>query len=163
MSKSIRVVDNNTKFKLRVAGLLIKDNQLLVDEANNCGFKCLPGGYVQLLESTTIALEREMFEELGFQIEVDKLYGIIENFFVNKYSENVHEICFYYLVNAKDNKILDQNKFNIKELDNGMMINHNYEWVDFNLLEGANFKPIALIDKLLRKDFNLFHLIHKDS
>ena len=45
---------------------------------------CLPGGYVELNETTEDAIKRELLEETKLKFSIDKFCGVIENFFVNK-------------------------------------------------------------------------------
>ena len=38
------------------SGLIIKDNKLLLVDMDDSGFLCLPGGYVELGETTEVAV-----------------------------------------------------------------------------------------------------------
>ena len=48
-----------------MSGLVIKNNKLLLVDMNDSGFLCLPGGYVELSETTQVAVKRELLEEVG--------------------------------------------------------------------------------------------------
>lgn len=48
-------------------------------------FLCLPGGYVELGESTELAVKRELFEEVGKKFDISKYLSVVENYFINKY------------------------------------------------------------------------------
>lgn len=52
MRESIKKKTNDYNFKFRVSGLIIKNNKLLLVDMDDSGFLCLPGGYVELGETT---------------------------------------------------------------------------------------------------------------
>ena len=51
-----------------------------------------------MLELTEDTIGREMKEELGIDIEVERLLWIGESFFSIE-GVKFHELCFYYLIN----------------------------------------------------------------
>lgn len=66
--------------RIRVAGLLKKDNQLLFvkHRKNKREYYLLPGGGVDYGESFQQALKREFMEEVNLEIEVDNMLFISE-------------------------------------------------------------------------------------
>lgn len=54
---------------IRTEGVMRKDNRLLLSRAEEDDIWVLPGGSVKLYETTEEALEREILEEMGFEIE----------------------------------------------------------------------------------------------
>ena len=60
------------KFKFRVCGILEHDGKYLAVKMNNNNFFCLPGGHVELGEDTETAVQREMREELGYEVKIKK-------------------------------------------------------------------------------------------
>ena len=93
MRESIKIKIDNYNFKFRVSGLIIKNNKLLLVDMDDSGFLCLPGGYVELGETTEIAVKRELLEEVGKKFDISKYLGVVENYFINKYSKK----CMKYL------------------------------------------------------------------
>jgi 8-oxo-dGTP pyrophosphatase MutT (NUDIX family) len=63
---------------LRVYGLLVRDNKVLVAEEKVAGKKILkfPGGGVELNETPERALKREFIEECGLSVEAIRLLHI---------------------------------------------------------------------------------------
>ncbi len=57
MRESIKIKTDDYNFKFRVSGLIIKDNKLLLVDMDDSGFLCLPGGYVELGETTEVAVK----------------------------------------------------------------------------------------------------------
>lgn len=80
----------NGVFSFRVAGILFRKNKVLVHRLINDDFYAFPGGRVEMFESTEHTIIREMNEELGVDVTVDRLLWICEHFFTlnsNKYHE----------------------------------------------------------------------------
>ena len=87
----------------------------------------LPGGKVEQLEQTKDAIEREIYEELGWKLEFE-FAGISEEFFLDMnektqfinvvykatYSEEIKEKYFY----GKEGDLATFNWVNLNELDN---------------------------------------------
>ena len=113
---NIRIKNDNFDFKFRVSGIFIKDNKKLLVDMDDSGFLCLPGCHVELGERTEQVLLRELLEETKKEVKIKKYLGVMENYFVNKYSIKIHEICFYYLIDFVENIKLDD--FTVFEDDN---------------------------------------------
>ncbi|MFR9294885.1 MAG: NUDIX hydrolase, partial [Turicibacter sanguinis] len=87
------------RFNYRVAGVLIHENRLLVMTDERSPYYYLPGGRVSMNEESTMAIKREIKEELDVEVEATQLLWIVENFFVEQQSqEQFHEIGMYYLL-----------------------------------------------------------------
>lgn len=100
--------ENGNEAKLRhvVVDALIIDNGkiLLVKRAENliCGGKyALPGGYLDRDETAEQAVIREVLEETGYKVEVEKLFTIIDN--PDRPQEDRQNVAFVYVV-----KVLEQ-------------------------------------------------------
>lgn len=86
-------------FNYRVAGIWIQDNHVLLHKNVNDNHWALPGGRVNMMETSKLAVIREFQEELGVDIEVDRFLWSTENFFTF-HASHFHEIGFYYLIKA---------------------------------------------------------------
>ena len=94
MRESIKMKTNDYNFKFRVSGLIIKNNKLLLVDMDDSGFLCLPGGYVELGETTEEAVKRELNEEIRQEVRIEKYLGVVENYFIKK---NITKKCMKYL------------------------------------------------------------------
>lgn len=93
MSEDLTVKMNAGKLNIRVAAWIVHDDNLLVSQFPD-GSISLPGGRVQLRETSIEAIEREILEETGVQLSTPELFAVIENFFHDK--DYFHEILFIY-------------------------------------------------------------------
>jgi ADP-ribose pyrophosphatase YjhB (NUDIX family) len=68
--------------KLDVRGVVFLDNKILLVKELSDGGWTLPGGWVDVGEPPSLAVEREVFEESGFIVHADKLLAV--------YDRNLH-------------------------------------------------------------------------
>ena len=137
----IRIDNEEGKFKFRVCGILEHEGKYLTVRINKNQFYCLPGGHVELDEDTDHAVQREMQEELGFQIRVKKLIAINQNFFKTEKGKPFHEIGFYYIVEAENKEDVNPNDYVREELDKGKIQHLEFKWSTLEELKKADFMP----------------------
>ena len=99
--EDIKIKDENGKFRLRVSGMIIKNNKLLVHETQKFKGYCLPGGHVEVGESTKQAILREMKEELKINVKITDLLCINENIYDTGETTS-QEINYYYKLENLD-------------------------------------------------------------
>src|SRR5690242_21159315 len=94
-------------FKLRVAGICLQEGYALLQQFDGASFWCLPGGSVEMLESSIDALQREWREELHESIIIDRLTWIVEAVYSTLHT--THEVGFYYQVSLhNDSSFVDK-------------------------------------------------------
>jgi ADP-ribose pyrophosphatase YjhB (NUDIX family) len=110
--------------RIVVAAIIRNGNKLLlVKEILESGreYWIFPGGGVKFGENLKEALKREIKEELGMEIEIEKLLAFKEAIFPEY---NYHTIIFFFLAKPlgelliKDKKILDARYFSLNEIEN---------------------------------------------
>lgn len=101
---------------LRAAALIIRNNKLLVAKSMDYDCYYTVSGGIEINETSEDAVIREVYEETGSSLEIEKLAFIQERFLeVNK--QQYHEIAFLYLMknnaemNISDNSFTDQHFF----------------------------------------------------
>ena len=160
MRESIKIKTDDYYFKFRVSGLIIKNNKILLVDMDNSGFICLPRGYVELGETTEVAVKRELLEEVGKKFDISKYLGVVENYFINKYSKKIHEISFYYLMTPIEN--IDTNNFTIIENDKGNKVKLDFKWIDLKDIGNYDIRPSFLKQILERENLEFNHLIFNE-
>jgi ADP-ribose pyrophosphatase YjhB (NUDIX family) len=95
------------RFNIRVYGIWIKDNQVLVNEELIRGHQVIkfPGGGLELGEGTLEGLRREWMEELGLEVEVLSHYYTTD-FFQPSAFDDSQVISIYYRVRAAGEAII---------------------------------------------------------
>ena len=81
-----------------VAVILDQDDQVLLTKRNIPPFQgewVMPGGKIDLGEPIVTALKREVWEEVGLEVEVGRLIDVFEH--VTPGVDNYHFIIIYYL------------------------------------------------------------------
>lgn len=130
-------------FNLRVAGIWIENDHVLIHKIIEDSTWSLPGGRVELAEETKMSLKREFLEELDIEVDITTLAFSVENFF-NYNGKAIHEIGFYYFVNSRDKKYVNLNEpfYGVE----GERL--TYKWVPINQLEEIELYPTFLRTEL---------------
>ena len=83
------------KINVRVTGVLIENNSLLLLEQNTESDRkwSLPGGKVELNETLEQALVREMKEETGLDVSVGDLLYVCDNILEDKHIIHITFLC----------------------------------------------------------------------
>ncbi|MHA1154594.1 MAG: NUDIX hydrolase [Candidatus Heimdallarchaeota archaeon] len=139
-------------FTYRVAGVVLKDNKVLLHRAEFDDFWALPGGSAEIFETSEEVLKREFLEESGITIEVERLLWVVENFFEYD-KEKYHEIGLYFLVVPLDSEEkLQQDEFiGIEEYFNNEKYGKFkliFRWFTMEQLDDIVVKPKFLNEAL---------------
>lgn len=73
--------DGDTVFMCRVAGVAVHEGRVLLHRSEHDDFWALPGGRLEVGETSADALRREMLEEVNVDVSVGRLLWVVENFF----------------------------------------------------------------------------------
>ena len=160
VATDVKIKTNGKRFKFRVAGIVEHNNQVLLVKMNQNPFYCFPGGHVELLEETSKAVERELNEELYFDVKVDKLLYIHENFFVAK-DDKFHELCFYFKAHPVDKNFKPYDKIH-EELDKEGWVHHEYKWFDKSEIIDLGAQPKLIMRNYVKDSKKFMHLVTDD-
>jgi 8-oxo-dGTP diphosphatase len=91
------------KFNIRVYGLLIHDDKILLTQESRFGnhFTKFPGGGLEFGEGIKDCLIREFKEEFELPIKIDKLFYVNDFFQASAFSKEDQIISIYYLVSPE--------------------------------------------------------------
>ena len=149
-------IDMNTTngdFSLRAAALIINNNQLLVIKHDNFDCFYTIGGGVHVNETSTDAVIREVCEETGYLLSVDRLVYIQERFY-NINNTYHHEIVFFYLMKSTDVRS-----------ENETCTDHQEEklyWLPIDGLQNTNLVPEFLRTALTNIPEEIVHIVSKE-
>lgn len=145
------------KLNIRAGGVIIHNNKILTHRNINKDHYCLPGGRIEIGESSEQTIKREIYEELGKEIEITGYLATIENFFEVE-NKKYHEIYFLYRIEfiKNEDKKIDYTMHNIEGKEY-----LQYEWLDLDKIEEYNILPGCLKEVLKSRNFPT-HVINDD-
>ena len=124
-------------FRYITRAIILSNDYLLLCKQKQGNYTFLPGGHIELGESATQALEREIQEEIGEFISIKNFSGAIENAW-----ENECELSLFFEVNHQ----LTLNKVPKPASHDEMHL--EFLWADKNCLKEQNLLPKPLIEIL---------------
>jgi 8-oxo-dGTP pyrophosphatase MutT (NUDIX family) len=123
-------------FSIRIYGILIHDNKLLVTEEKWFGMRMikLPGGGLEYGEAPVEALKREFMEECGVEIVVGKLLHTPKQFIPAIFYNQVQVVPIYYQVETSQTEHIAVSKLwhSEAEMKNADLFFH---WVNLSELK----------------------------
>lgn len=91
---------------IRVGAIIMKDDRFLMVENDRFDHMYSVGGRIKFGETAENAVMREVFEETGVKMEIDRLGFIHENFFpgdsLKKQGSIVHEISLFFYMKVPE-------------------------------------------------------------
>ena len=126
------------KFNIRVYGIWIRDQKILVSNENIDGFKMtkLPGGGLEFGEGPMDCVVREFKEELGVHIAVSALVHTSESFIQSAFKKNEQVIAIHYSVNSDDEIVSLKTE---QSTNVGRINHHQFEWINLSVLDLERF------------------------
>ena len=105
MNKDMCIVCDDGILNIRAGAIIIKDRKLLmVSNARNYLYSV--GGRIKFGETAEEAVVREVFEETGLKMEIDRLGFVHENYFYGDAPYNlnklIYEISFFFYMKVPD-------------------------------------------------------------
>ncbi|MEB3052828.1 NUDIX hydrolase [Bacillus pseudomycoides] len=146
-----------TCFNYRVGAICKHNNKMLMIQNEGEDFWYVPGGRVQMLESSESAVKRELREELGVDVDVKSLLWMAENFFTYD-KHQYHEISFYYEVNLLELPAKGEDTFVLEE----DCRRYVFQWVPLEHINEYNLKPDFLKDKVNDLPIHMEHIVRNE-
>ena len=143
------------RFNYRVGAIIIHNGKYLLMGNPEAPYLYSVGGRVHYGETTEEAVVREVLEETGVSLQVDRPLFFQEQIFDEEVSkEHVHEIAVYYLM--KDSESLDHLECR-SVTERGA--SEELIWVPANELSEHYIVPVSIAKRLLDLPENLTHVV----
>ena len=141
---------------IRTAGVLIKDNKILVQREKNGNEYALPGCHIKIGETLKDGLVREMAEELGVGIKcVRQLWS--EECFWKWNGRQAHTIAFYYRIELCDGSDIPEG-VSVSQKDNCNVV---IEWLPIDELRNVTVYPDFLKEEIYHLNEPIKHFVSK--
>jgi 8-oxo-dGTP pyrophosphatase MutT (NUDIX family) len=151
--------ESSVRFTCRIVGIALDRGRVLLQRAEADDFWALPGGRAELLESSPATLIREMQEEIGTVVTVERLVWLAENFF--EYDGRAyHEIGFYFLMQLPAESAL---RATPRFYGHEGSLRIIFEWQPIDTLEQVRLYPSFLRTGLKSMPATTTHIIHTDD
>lgn len=137
------------KFEMRVAAycFIVHENTVLLVNTKSTGKWWVPGGKVEAGEQVQEAMKREVFEETGIEIEVNRFVTYREVFFYyDPLDEAYQNIALYFVASPKSLEVT--NDYNVADDES-----NKPTWVEIDSLTADDFQK-GLYDVFTEAIFN---------
>jgi ADP-ribose pyrophosphatase YjhB (NUDIX family) len=145
------------RFNLRVVGVCVHDGHVLLHRSDRDDFWSLPGGRGEFLEPSAETIRRELREELGCDVRVERLLWVVENFF-GAGAHRFHEIGLYYQLEILDRAdLLDKAavQYGFEGPDLGLA----FRWFPLGQVGRLRLYPTFLRDELRALPATIRHVV----
>ena len=150
------------RFNYRIAGLAFREGHVLVHRAVHEPFWTFPGGRAEIGETSEETLKREMIEELGVEVTVERLLWVVENFFHFE-KRDWHELGFYYLMQVPESFPFRPEEIVHKIEDGDSYL--EFKWVPATKegLTALNIPPYFIADEIENLPATTRHVVWRDG
>ena len=141
-------------FTYRAAALIIQGGRLLVAKNVEHPLYYTVGGVVEINETSEEAVVREVYEETGCRLAVDRLAYVQERFF-RAGGQALHEVVFFYLMKENPAMEIAENSFTDQETE-------TLHWLPLDRLREYDLVPAFLKTKALGEGDGIEHIISRE-
>lgn len=157
-SEDIRIKVNDVTYKVRAGGLVQYKDKFLMVKMGLGSYWCVPGGHLEWFENSEHAVIREVEEETNMSVMVKHLFLLHENFYYNVKNQKFHEMCFYYLLQPKNEKEVIKDQIR-EEFDKGKKDVLEFKWFTKEEIANLDIKPVIIKDMIVSGRVN--HMNHE--
>ena len=140
---------------VRAAGVLIRNDKILLQREENGHEYAVPGGHIHIGETLEDGLKREWLEEMGTAICCQRLLWTEECFWEWKGKKN-HSLSFYYRIETEKPDDLPDDGLTHCHKDNSHIV---LEWVELDALKDIVVYPEFLKEAIFRLDEPMQHFV----
>ena len=135
---------NKGRFNFRSVAVAIHSNHVLIHRASGDKFWALPGGRVEIFETSRETVVRELSEEIGLTCTINRQLWYLEDFF-ELGAKKFHELANYFLVSFVDQPEI-QSEVDFDGIEESVDL--IFRWIPLAKLNHYNLQPKFLIEGL---------------
>ena len=153
----VKIKTDNIIFNYCARAIIEQDGKILLICVDDAPYYHLPGGHVEIGETSENAVLREVQEEVGIDVTIEKLALVNEQFY-NKKSVNHHSMLLYYLAKPSG-QVSTENSIRMEQVGT-RMIKNELRWVTREELKKLDVRPQLVKDLMIKNNFDtLRHVI----
>lgn len=149
----------DARFTYRAAGVALHEGRVLLTTVQGFDFWFLPGGRCEFHEAATEALLREMCEEMGLEVRIERLLWVVENFFTFQGTTH-HELGLYFLMSLPPG--CGQYAMDEPFAGTEQSLPLIFEWRRLDELDRVQLFPAFLRRTLQALPATVEHIVHRD-
>ena len=156
MEHNCAIINDKKAFRYRAAAIIVEEGSVLLARNDVDDYYYSVGGAVHMGETSEEAVKREVFEETGFNYEIDHLAVIHENFFIGSSGikgVDFHELTLYYIM-----KSMGKRNFTSQSTTESGAKETMY-WVAIGELDKCEAYPTFMKEYLRSKHDGVEHII----
>jgi 8-oxo-dGTP pyrophosphatase MutT (NUDIX family) len=160
MATMIATDVGDVRFQVRAAAVILDRGRVLLQRAEHEPFWTLPGGRSDAGETAEATVRRELLEETGAEVVVERLLWVVENFFRFQGRPH-HEIGWLFAARFADpaHRWMRTEAFDAE--DTGVRL--LYEWKPVDRLPGIDVHPAFLARALAAVPASPVHVVQRDE
>lgn len=156
--EDLTVPTQNGILTVRVGAIIRKHNKILMVGNERSDYYYSVGGRVKFGETAEEAVVREVYEETGVRMEVERLGFVHENFFIGdaktNFGKKIYEISFYFYMKVPKDFEPVCNSFTEDEQKEHLF------WIDRNT--DKKYYPEFFREELKNVSSEIKHFVTKD-
>ena len=106
MNRDMTVACDGGLINIRVGAIILKDGKFLMVGNDRADYLYSVGGRIKFGETAEEAVVREVYEETGIRMEIDRLGFVNENYFYGddemNFGKLIYEISFFFYMKVPD-------------------------------------------------------------
>ena len=123
--------------ELIARAVILSRNKIILCRIKGKNRYFLPGGHVEFGEEIKASLKRELMEEAGMKVKLNKVIGVVENFY-RENRKSHHEINIIFSGTTETRKILSKEP------------HIEFEYMDIKYIKNENILPKQVKSLLIK-------------
>ena len=159
-SQDCFILNADSCFRYRAGAVILRDGAILMSTSQSVDYYYSIGGAVHVGETAEEAAVREVLEETGVEMQVDRLLFIHENYFSEAFRGGDirwHEVALYFLMKSEGLDRIASKGVNLRNEK------ENLAWLPFEDFNKGKVYPEFLPRIVQEASLQVKHVITRDN